>query len=334
MIILSGDVGGTNTRLELSYSGKSVDVIFSKNYLASKFRNLTSIIETFFNESGINRKEVFSCCIAVAGPIKNGSIEFTNLPWEISEKTLSEFLQIGIDKVKLINDFEAAGYGIKSINEKDLVTIQDATKDPSGLIATIGAGTGLGMGIITHVNEKFRVYPTEGGHQDFAPIDDDQIQLLQFLKKRLHRVSIERLCCGSGLFYIYKYVSQSSYYRHLQSISLKRDMYISKTDPAQLIVHYAKVENDMLALKVIDIFIRIYGAVVGNLALSTLPKQGIYIMGGLSPRLVDFIKKGTFMKVFLDKGRMSELIRSIPVFVVMDTNIGLKGATIYAKSLL
>ena len=111
-------------------------------------------------------------------------------------------------------------------------------------------------------------------------------------------------------------------------------MYISKTDPAQLIVHYAKVENDMLALKVIDIFIRIYGAVVGNLALSTLPKQGMYIMGGLSPRLVDFIKQGTFMKVFLDKGRMSELIRSIPVFVVMDTNIGLKGATIYAKSLL
>ncbi|WP_395946975.1 glucokinase [Caedibacter taeniospiralis] len=333
MIVLAGDVGGTNARLQLTeYSHKKAKVIFAKKYLAVDFKSLAAIIEKFLLESAVDKPLIQTACIAVAGPVKNGAIELTNLPWGVTEAELSEVLCLEHSKVKLINDFASIGYGLDSIESKDLITLQNAPIEDDAPIAMVGAGTGIGMGIVTKHNGQTFVYPSEGGHQDFAPVDDEQIGLFQFLKKKFHRVSIERICCGPGLVNIYKYVVANPLYNQPESPELRRDMHKGE-DQAHLITQYALEKGDPMALRAVDIFIRVYGAVAGNMALTTLPKRGLYIVGGIAPKLIKEMQDGRFIKTFQDKGRMSGLMKEIPVFVVMDTDVGLKGASTCALSL-
>ncbi|WHN65890.1 glucokinase [Cysteiniphilum sp. QT6929] len=333
MIVLAGDVGGTNTRLQLTeYKDKKSKVLFAKKYLAVDFKSLSAIIEKFLAESSIDKALIKAACIAVAGPVKNGAIEFTNLPWGLTETELAEVLTLDISKVKLINDFASIGYGLDSVETKDLVCLQQAPIDQNAPIAMVGAGTGIGMGIVTKHDNKTFVYPSEGGHQDFAPVDDEQIGLFQFLKKKLHRVSIERICCGPGLVNIYKYVVANPLYNQPESPELRRDMH-KGGDQAQLVTQYAVEKGDPMSLRAVDIFIRVYGAVAGNMALATLPKRGLYIVGGIAPKLIKQMQDGRFMKNFHDKGRMTGLMKEIPVFVVMDTDVGIKGASAFALSL-
>ncbi|WP_119344289.1 glucokinase [Facilibium subflavum] len=333
MIVLSGDVGGTNTRLQITeHQNATVKVLFTKKYLAVEFKSLSDIINQFLKESQFDKKRVEAACLAVAGPVKDGAIEFTNLPWGITETELAKVLTLPADKVKLINDFASIGYGLSALDKTDVVCLQKAEIDKTAPIAMVGAGTGLGMGLVTKHKAQTFVYPSEGGHQDFAPVDEEQIGLFEFLKRRLHRVSIERICCGPGLVNIYKYVVANPLYNQPESPELKRDIH-KGLDPAKLITHYAIDKGDPMALRAVDIFIRVYGAVAGNMALATLPKQGLYIVGGIAPQLISQIQDGRFMKMFHDKGRMSGLMQEIPVYVVMNTDVGLKGAAVYATML-
>ncbi|WP_116964387.1 glucokinase [Fastidiosibacter lacustris] len=333
MIVLSGDVGGTNTRLQITeHQSKKAKIIFAKKYLAAEFKSLSAIIEQFLAEATFDRSKIQAVCIAVAGPVKNGAIEFTNLPWGLTENELAEVLCLDKSKVRLINDFTSIGYGLDSVEKNNLICLQKAEIDPDAPIAMVGAGTGIGMGIVTKHNGQTLVYPSEGGHQDFAPVDDEQIGLFQFLKKRLHRVSIERICCGPGLINIYKYVVANPLYNQPESPELKRDMH-KGIDHAQLITQYALEKGDPMALRAVDIFIRVYGAVAGDMALVTLPKGGLYIVGGIAPKIITQMQDGRFMKTFQDKGRLSGLMKEIPIFVVMDTDVGIKGAAEFALSL-
>ncbi|AFJ42976.1 glucokinase [Francisella orientalis] len=337
MYILSGDIGGTNTRLEVSLleDGLTQSIAIRK-YKGANFNCLSDIIDKFLLEVDLVG-QIDSVCLAVAGFVANGEVQVTNLPWLVSEQYISEGLGIDKSKVKVINDFEAIGYGIESLDrEKDLITLQDGKKDDKTLCAVVGAGTGLGMCLVSYDKDHNpRVYKTEGGHVDFSPVDDEQIQLFRFMRRTFHRISPERFCSGYGIFNIYKYVVRNPLYDQLECQSLRRELFsVSDSDKAAVIVKYAIEHREPSALRTIDIFLSIYGSVAGNLALSSLPFRGLYIAGGIAPRLIKQIKESKFLEKFRDKGRMSSMMKDFPVHIIMNTDVGLIGARTYAAGLV
>ena len=337
MHILSGDIGGTNTRLEVSFleNGKTKSVAIRK-YKGASFNCLSDVIDTFLKEVDLVGK-IDSACLAVAGFVSNGEVEVTNLPWMVSEQYLSEGLGITKDKVKVINDFEAIGYGIESLDEKkDLITIQKGKKDEDTLSAVVGAGTGLGMCLVSYDKDHNpRVFKTEGGHVDFAPVDDEQVELFKFMRKTFHRVSPERFCSGYGIYNIYKYVVKHPLYNQPECMELRRELFsVSDSDKAAVVVRYAVEHEEPSALRTIDLFLSIYGSIAGNLALTSLPFRGLYIAGGIAPRLIEQIKQSQFLEKFRDKGRMSNMMKDFPVHIIMNTDVGLIGARTYAASLI
>ena len=334
MIILSGDIGGTNTRLQLSRFDEQAPnshVIFIKKYKSTNYESLADILTLFIAESKIDKKDIASACIAIAGPVIKGEVQLTNLPWFVTEAEIRTVLQTA--HVKLINDFESIGYGIETLEFCDIHTLQKGKYKEDAPAAIIGAGTGIGVGIILYHKGDTIVCPTEGGHVDFAPVGDDQAGLLQFLRKRLGRISIERVYCGTGMLNIYQYVINDPHATHKESPEMHLAMYKSK-DKAATISEFAFKQEDPLALRVIDIFIKVYGSCAGNLALTTLPKRGLFIVGGIAPQMLKQMTDGRFMELFLDKGRMSEILLDIPVHICLNTDVGLQGAERYASKII
>lgn len=266
MYILSGDIGGTNTRLEVSLlENGATQSIAIRKYKGANFNCLSDIIDKFLSEVDLVG-QIDSVCLAVAGFVSNGEVEVTNLPWMVSEQYISEGLGIDKTKVKVINDFEAIGYGIESLDrEKDIITIQEGKKDDDNLCAVVGAGTGLGMCLVSYdKDDKPRVYKTEGGHVDFSPVDDEQVELFKFMRKTFHRISPERFCSGYGIYNIYKYVVRHPLYDQPECMELRRALFsVSDSDKAAVIVKYAIEHREPSALRTIDIFLSIYGSVAG-----------------------------------------------------------------------
>lgn len=337
MYILSGDIGGTNTRLEVSTLVDGITTsIAIKKYKGANYNCLSDIIEQFLAEVKIDG-QIDSVCLAVAGFVSNGEVEVTNLPWMVSEQYISEGLGIDKSKVKVINDFEAIGYGIESLDrDKDIVTLQHGQKDEDTLCAVVGAGTGLGMCLVSYDKDHNpRVYKTEGGHVDFSPVDDEQVELFKFMRKTFHRISPERFCSGYGIYNIYKYVVKNPLYDQPECPELRRELFsVSDSDKAAVIVRYAMKNREPSALRTIDIFLSIYGSVAGNLALTSLPFRGLYIAGGIAPRLIEQIKSSKFLEKFRDKGRMSNMMKDFPIHIITNTDVGLIGARTYASSLV
>ncbi|AIT09251.1 glucokinase [Candidatus Francisella endociliophora] len=337
MYILSGDIGGTNTRLEVSLLENGVTKsIAIKKYKGASYNCLSDIIEQFLAEVKLDG-QIESVCLAVAGFVSNGEVEVTNLPWMVSEQYISEGLGIDKSKVKVINDFEAIGYGIESLDKtKDIITIQEGKKDNDNLCAVVGAGTGLGMCLVSYDKDHNpRVYKTEGGHVDFSPVDDEQVELFKFMRKTFHRISPERFCSGYGIYNIYKYVVKNPLYDQPECPELRRELFsVSDSDKAAVIVKYAMQHREPSALRTIDIFLSIYGSVAGNLALTSLPFRGVYIAGGIAPRLIEQIKSSKFLEKFRDKGRMSNMMKDFPIHIIVNTDVGLIGARTYAAGLL
>lgn len=331
MIVLSGDIGGTSTRLQLTdfSDAKSPNILAEAAYRSAEHSSLREIVHQFMvNQKGVS---VNHACFAIAGPIIDGHVKLTNLPWRISESFLKDSLDI--PHVKLINDFEAIGHGLSTLSEEDCATLQAGQSQPTGVRAIIGAGTGLGMALMVQHGDKNTVISTEGGHVDFAPTDDEQVALLAYLRKKFHRVSFERIVSGKGFMHIYKFVRSHPVYGEREHPELQRLSYL-KEDFSADISRFAIKEHDPMALRTLDIFLRCYGAISGNLALSSLPYGGLYIVGGMAPKLFSSMKDGRFVEAFLDKGRMSNLLRKIPVHVVLNTKIGLTGAAYYAAFLI
>lgn len=278
-------------------------------------------------------KQIDSVCLAIAGFVSNGEVEVTNLPWVVSEQRIAEGLNINKDKVKLINDFEAIGYGIQNLDrKKDLITIQKGKKDNDSLCAVIGAGTGLGVCLVSHdSNHKPKVYKTEGGHVDFSPVDDEQVELFKFMRKTFHRVSSERFCSGYGIYNIYKYVVRHPLYNQSECVDLRKELFnILDSNKAAIIVKYAVEHKEPSALRTVSLFLSIYGSVAGNLALTSLPFRGLYVAGGIAPRLIEQLKQSKFLEKFRDKGRMSNMMKDFPVHIIMNADVGLMGARTYA----
>lgn len=330
IIALSGDVGGTKTRLQLTKftADGTSEVLAVERYRNSEFGKFRDIISTFLKA---HPSDLHCACIAVAGPITEGCVKLTNLPWHFSEEQICKLLNI--NKVKFINDFEAIAYGVPLINAEDYHTLQPGIPDKNALIAIIGAGTGLGVALVDNTNSHPKVIATEGGHMDFAPADDIQMQLLHHLRKKLHRVSNERIVSGKGIENIYKFMLTTSEYAGHENPQLKHLSHFS-TEFAADITRYALEHDDPIALHTLDTFLKCYGAVAGNLALTTLPFAGLYIAGGIAPKLLPQMQDGRFMDAFLDKGRMSNLLLNVPVRIILNTQVGLIGAAYYAAYLI
>ena len=316
MPILAADIGGTSTRLRLAHG---TDILDEKDYSSQDYPDLNLILEDFLKAN--SPIELQTACLAVAGPVRDGKARVTNLPWEVHESRISE--DFGVPQVRIINDFEAIGYALAILQPDDFYELQAGSPDSVGTRALMGAGTGLGVAIVTRCGERWQVLPGEGGHIDFAPSTTEQQALLDYLLAQNDRVSVEMLLSGPGLERIYEFICTQD---GLDSSSARRT--------AASISSTALLGRDPLAVKTLELFVEIYGAQAGNLALTSLARGGVFIAGGIAPKILSVLKQGRFMEMFSDKPPMSELLRSMPVRVVLNTRSGLLGAMQVASEML
>lgn len=333
MNILAGDIGGTKTWLriaEFNAELKSSRVVREQRYPSRDYDGLVPMIREFTNAEKEHSMSISRACFGVAGPIAQTAhgqrVKVTNLPWEIDTKSLSE--ETGIEKIKLINDFQAVGYGIEALEDSDLAVLQAGETQAHAPRVVIGPGTGLGMAIMVWQQDHYEVIPSEGGHADFAPADALQIQLLNYLMKRFGHVSYERVLSGPGIVNIYKFLRD----QHSGQISVELAATLNADDPAA-ITQAAMSGQHPLATQAVDLFVSICGAYAGKVALIALANGGVYIAGGIAPRLIENFKSGILTRSFNDKGRMSPLLADLSVKVVLNSQVGLCGAALVASRL-
>lgn len=327
-VILAADVGGTKTLLQLyrvDARGRRQELAQQQLHSAD-FSSLETLAQQFIQESGAGTPA--SACFAVAGPVRQHAgrqtSRLTNLPWQLDSLHLSESLSI--PNVSLLNDFQAIGYSLNELTANELIPLHQADAEPMGTRLLLGPGTGLGVCLLCPHDNDYRALPSEGGHLAFAPCDEQQQALLLFLLQEYPRVSYERLLSGPGLINIYRFL--------LQRDEIRRDPLLEESDPAAAIGREGLYDEHELASEAVTLFSRILGAFCGDLALATLPRGGIFIAGGIAPKLLPKLQDGSFMESYSNKGRMRELVRSFPVNVITDQRSGLRGAAIYANRLL
>jgi len=326
VIVLAGDVGGTKTNLALyDRRGSGLIPVRETSLQSRQFDSLEAAIQRFL-ESG-PRQSVDAACLGVAGPVVEGRCVATNLPWIIDEQALSRAIPAA--KVRLLNDLEAAGYGVLVLPANELRTLQ-AGVPKRGSMAVIAAGTGLGEAMIVREGERHVVIATEGGHTDFAPRGDLEEGLLKYLRKEFGRVSVERILAGPGFFNLYRFLRDTGWAKESPEVADK----VRSGDPAAVITSRASSDGDPLCVKVVEMFVSIYGAEAGNLALKTLAVGGVVVAGGIAPRIIDWMTTGHFMTAFKDKGRLSPLMDGIPVQVALNPKAPLLGAAEGACTLI
>ena len=329
MRVMAGDIGGTKTLLHIAdVFPNSFNVVFEKKFDSHSYDDFSLLLKDFIKEAASQADMVISsACFGVAGPVKDNVADITNLPWFIDGAKISK--ETGIPRVRLINDFQAVGYGLEFLQEDDIETLQEGVEESQGPRVIIGAGTGLGEGVMYWQQDHYEIIPSEGGHSDFAPVDSVQMELLRYMLKQHDRVSYEQVISGKGLVNIF------SYLRSIEPgpVSHELNTALQNDDNAAAISHFALQENDALAKKALSLFCKIYGAQTGNLALTCLATGGVYIAGGVAAKIITEIKAGGFMQAFCDKGKMSGLLENMPVKVVMNPKVGLIGAAYAATRL-
>jgi len=319
-MILAGDIGGTHTRLALFEKSGSYSLVTEMKYKSREYDSLEAIIHQFLAEK---KKKVVSACIGIAGPVRSGISQATNLAWMVDSKRLADVL--GLSEVHLLNDLEANAYGTKVLKDSEIAVLHPGQKQ-KGNQALIAAGTGLGEAGIYWDGVDHRPFATEGGHADFAPRNKLEIDLLLFLKKKFGHVSYERVVSGPGLYSIYQFLIESG----REAASPEVDEAILNTDPPRVISEYSS--KDKACSAATDCFLSLYGAEAGNMALKFLAIGGMYVGGGIAPILFERMKKGAFHSAFVDKGRFTDLLHSIPIYVIMNDNAALLGAAYYARN--
>lgn len=322
MIVLAGDVGGTNARLAVvELNGRSARIARQGKYPSRDYPGLAPIVQRFCQDTATRPDRA---CFGIACPVVGDHCAAPNLPWTINAQKLRA--EISIPRTTIINDFVAVGYGIELLEPPDLATLQEGNPTPHGAIALIGAGTGLGQGFLLWEGDHYEVLPSEGGHGDFAPRGKLQADLLQYLRRQFNRVSWERLLSGPGIVNAYRYLLASGVAPEQAAVRAEMET----QDPASVIGRRGLAKTDCLSDRALDLFSEILGAQAGNLALTVVSTGGVYLAGGIAPRMVERLNSGPFLTAFRDKGRMSELLSRIPVHVIMNPNVGLLGAAAVA----
>ena len=318
--ILGGDIGGTKTLLQLAEVRKTgIAALLERRYDSQAFAGLTPMVADLLQEVG--NMQLGAACLGVAGPVSEGRAQITNLPWSVDAAAIGA--AFSIPKVRLINDFQAVAYGIETLDEKDFVTLQTGQVALHGTRAVIGAGTGLGEGFMVWQGDHYEALPSEGSHGDFAPVDALQIELQGYLASRFGHVSYERIVSGPGLVHIFEFLRDGGHGQPSPELAVAL---AANTDHAAAIAEYALNGQDPMAMRALSLFVRVYGAEAGNLALKVLATGGVYVAGGIAPKIIQQLQQGDFMDSFTAKGRFSELLSSIPVRVVLNPQVGLMGA--------
>ena len=322
--LLYGDIGGTKTVLQLAkVTEGGIRECCTKRYDSAAFATFSDILHDFLGQTTTHLPA--ASCFAVAGPIAAQQATLTNLPWQISSANIAQ--EFSITAVKLINDFEAVALAIENLPSSDLITLQTGNPHAHTMRVVLGAGTGMGVAWLPWIDGHYYALPTEAGHIDFAPLTPLQTGLLEWLQQRFGHVSVERLLSGSGLTNIFKFLQTQAATPDLPVIELEEDSGAAVTELAQ-------TGNHPAALQALELFAEIYGAYAGNLALAGLCRGGVYIAGGIAPKMLDTLRTGGFMRAFRAKGRFSALLHEIPVHVVVNPAPGLLGAQQEAWHLL
>ncbi len=316
MIFVAGDIGGTHTRLLLGEVRKGGwQTLARADYPSDQFETFDDLLRLFL-ETG--RFRPVSMVLAVAGPVRHGRVKVTNLPWTLDALELAR--QHALEDVILLNDFEAQGHALPLLGAEDVVTLQAGEPEPDGVRALIGAGTGLGMAQVVPCAGSWRVIPGEGGHADFAPRNEAELDLWRHVRKELGRASVESLLSGPGIERIHRYLCQ-------------RDGVTTPEAGTAQISQAALAEPGSRERETLRLFVHLYGAVAGNLALLDLPRGGLYLGGGIAPKILPLLQAEGFLEAFLDKAPMGDLLKTIPVQVVINEALGLLGAAEVAVQL-
>ena len=349
-MIVAGDIGGTKTHLALfDWKKDRVDPVRLESFHSADYTSLEDMLTEFFApptapqsiddvaaEKGdaveVERpaekpQKIDAACFGIAGPVIENRCQTTNLPWVVDGATLAK--QFDIPRVKLLNDLEAMAYGVLLLRPDEVEVLNAGTPPAQNqALALIAAGTGLGESILFWNGSRYQPTPSEGGHADFAPNNDNEIELLRHLRSSYLHVSYERVLSGPGLHAIYDYVRDS---KKNEPTWLAEQ--IKAGDPAAAIAEAGLKGQADIAKQALDLFASIYGAEAGNLALKGMTLNGVYVGGGIAPKLLAKLKDGTFMKSFTNKGRYKRVMSSIPVKVVMNQKTALLGAASVAASL-
>jgi glucokinase len=317
-LLLGADLGGTKTLLAVARAGAGRPaIVHERRYESGAFDSFAAVLARFLADAGLVGDRVEAACVGVAGPIEGRRVKVTNLPWTLDADALSRLL--GGAPVSLLNDFAAAAHGVDALEPGALVSLQDGEPVEHGAQLVLGAGTGLGVAFRVWTGERYQVVAGEGGHFGFAPADARQSALAERLRARYGRVIVEHVVSGPGLARI------DAFLRGRDS-----DPVSEGGDPAA-IARAALSGADPVALEAVDLFIACYGAVAGDFALACLARGGVFVAGGIAPRLLDRLRAGGFARAFADKGVHAALAARIPVRVVTDDRLGLLGALAAAR---
>ena len=320
-MILAGDIGGTQTRLGL-FSGERGPgrAVARADWRNSEHPDFEAILEAFFTRTG---RTVRGACLGVAGPVIDGECRFTNLPWIITEKGIAE--RFGIPSVRLINDLEATARAVPFLAPADLKTLNPGRPVPEGNVAVIAPGTGLGEAFLTWDGKRCRAHATEGGHADFAPGGVLEMELLSWLQEECGHVSPESVCSGKGIARIYRFLRSREPGEEAPELSAEL---IRTGDPAPVIIAAATggAPASALCRKTAELFLSMLGAEAGNLALKVNAVGGVYLAGGIALAVLPLLERGGFMEAFRSKGRLTDFMSRIPVFLILEPTPALIGA--------
>lgn len=328
MRVLAADIGGTKSWICLCESHEvntevgaktEIKVIHEHVYAGADYNNFSSLLTHFLQtaeeaEDKESLKDIVSAvvnidvmCLALAGVIEEGHCKLTNLDWELDSEALAT--DFNINKVIFVNDFQAAAMGVSTLNDDDFIVLNSAEAEQGGVTVVTGAGTGLGMAWMQGSEEQLQLFDTEGGHIDFAPTTNQQIALLQYLRRQHHHVSYERILSGDGLVQLYRFLTGNK----------------NGVVTARKITEWTN-QKVFVAEATMHLFIEIYAAYIGNLALLYKPSGGIYIAGGIAAHILPWMKGKEFKRSYLAKGRMHKVAARVPVYLVVNTRLGLQGA--------
>jgi glucokinase len=322
--ILAGDIGGTTTRLAvLAVSGRQLEMLATTSYPSQQFATLNEIITDF---QDTHQHPLHAACFGVAGPVQQQTANITNLPWQISAADIALHLDLG--SVSLLNDLEATAWGLRTLQTDDVYTLQQGNPQATGNAAIIAAGTGLGEAGFYFDGHKHHPFACEGGHADFSPQTELDMALLRYLQTSHEHVSWERVVSGDGLVSLHNCLCQLR--QRPAPEWLQQAMH--EGDAAAVISEAAQQGRDATCEEALGLFVHLYGVEAGNLALKIMATGGVYIAGGIAPKILPQLQDGSFIKAFRAKGRMQDLLERMPVRVVLNDMAALQGAAVYAAS--
>lgn len=323
-MILAGDIGGTHTRVALfDHSNGPLRMVMETVYPSREHQGLDEIVSLFLSNRNVSPT---AACFGIAGPVVQGRANVSNLAWTVDAIALAKLL--GIKTVWLINDLVAHASGIAALSQGDFVVVNAGNSSP-GNAALVSAGTGLGEAGLFWDGMRLQPFASEGGHSDFAPRNELEIALHRYLLAKFGRVSYERILSGPGVLNIYDFLRDSG--TEQEPDWLKQEL-LEAADPSALISDHAIQQKAPICTRTLEIFVGVYGAEAGNVALRFLATRGVYLSGGIVARILPRLNTPAFLEAFLDKGRMRKLLVNVPVKAITNDSIGLLGAAQYASA--